>query len=433
MNSLGAYDLLLTVMYFFLWVIVFFVYHRKYKTVDAGSAIIGSYILYAGFSIHNVIDEEIAVAYEPLSIFPFLFLFLMLMVALSPVIYHHTHPAPKIEDPRTFAVKGLALIIVATAICRIPDIITNFQDGLVRLFLDADSGHDAYLEQLENVSEGGKSVSNIPAIIFNMFSDIAIFLFFYFLSQRMYFWTLALSIPLIVAMLTPIMSGQRGPVVICLLTVIMTFFLFKEYLQKMVVRIFYGIGTFFAVLISLPILAITMSRFGDRAIGAFTYFSWYIGQANLYFNNYAFDAGGIRNGDRTAFLIKKLIDSSTPSNYEERRAKYANLKIDDYYFSTFVGDFCIDYGPIIGMMIILFFSLFMLYRISRFRNSEAVKFHQLLLLFFVSCICMQGGMYLFAYADTGNLKIIAFILFYIYLLYHDGLLQKYHRSPYELK
>jgi len=433
MESLGLYDTLLTVLYFLLWVVTFLVYHKKYKTVDAGSAIIGSYILYAGFSIHNTIDPTIVVAYEPLSIFPFIFLYIMLMVALAPVIYHHTHPALKIEDPGTFVVKGIAMILILCAIFRIPEIVENIQEGLIRLFLDSEAGMDSYTEQLDNVGDSGKAISNIPAIVFNMFSDIGIFLFFYFLSQRKYLWSLFLSLPLVVSVLVPIMSGQRGPVVICILTIIMTFFLFKEYLTRLVVKITYGIGIFFGTLVSLPLIAITMSRFGERSNDTFAYISWYIGQANLYFNNFAFDAGGIRYGDRTAFLIKKLIDPSTPSNYEERRAKYANLKIDDYYFSTFVGDFCIDYGPIIGMLIILGFSLFMLYRISRFRSPDQVKLHQLLLLFFVACICMQGGMYLFAYSDTGNLKIVAFVLLYLYLLYHDGLLQRFGREPYELK
>ena len=41
------------------------------------------------------------------------------------------------------------------------------------------------------------------------------------------------------------------------------------------------------------------------------------------------------------------------------------------------------------------------------------------------CISMQGGMYLFNYADTGNLKIITFGLLYGYLRYHEILLKKY--------
>lgn len=76
-----------------------------------------------------------------------------------------------------------------------------------------------------------------------------------------------------------------------------------------------------------------MSRFGKEQAGVGGFINWYVGQGSLYFNNNGLDAGGIRYGDRTINLFKRIIDPDTPKNFVERRDKYHNLELDDY-FST---------------------------------------------------------------------------------------------------
>ena len=178
-------------------------------------------------------------------------------------------------------------------------------------------------------------------------------------------------------------------------------------------------------LVSIPVIAITYSRFGEKAAGATGFVTWYVGQGSLYFNNFGLDAGGTRNGDRTINLVKRVIDPSTPKNYVERRDKYPNLKIDDYFFVTFVGDFVIDFGPIIATIIIIVFSI-VAWRGTRPRDGT-ITIYQLLLLHFVLCVNIQGGMTLFSYSDTGNLRIFAYLMLYIYMRYHDRLLEKFEK------
>ena len=174
----------------------------------------------------------------------------------------------------------------------------------------------------------------------------------------------------------------------------------------------------------LPVGAITVSRFGDRAGGTVTSFlNWYIGQGSLYFNNYGLNPGGTRNGERTANLFLRIIKSDVPKNYVERRQKYPNLEIDDYYFTTFVGDFTIDYGPIIAVIIFLAIYGWMYYKTKT--RTDSITLHQLLLLYITMCVSMQGGMYLFNYSDTANLKIITYIFLYGYLRYHEILLKRF--------
>ncbi len=418
-------DMVLSVGYLLLWIVTWVVYQRRRNVFDGGSAIMLSYICYAVFSIITINDELFSITFEPLRLFPYIYLYLMLMIALWPAVYHHLHPVTEIEEPHTRMLKLTAWLICFCALCQVPDIASNFNDGLVMLFTDTDAGKDAYSEQLSDADEAGTAISNLFAIIYNSLSDVAIFLFFYFLTQKEKNRLLVagLGFSIAVGLLIPVMHGQRSGVILGVLTLILGYFFFQEYYSRMLNLLVRGVGVVVLAMVALPVAAITFSRFDSMMAGVLGFLNWYIGQANVFFNNYDLDAGGIRYGDRTLNLFKRLIDSDTPANFVERREKYHNLELDDYYFSTFVGDFTIDFGPYLAIVIFLAFNTFVWYRIRR--SGHSVKVHQLLLLYLSMCICMQGGMYLFAYADTANLRIVTLMGLYAYLCYHEKLLEKY--------
>lgn len=418
-------DNLYTACYLLVWVLTFVWYHYRYRTLDAGSAIIGTYIMYAVFSLISLNDDLFSIQYDALRIFPYIYLYVMLMIALLPTIHHHFNPIDIIADPQTRILKPLSWLLILCAVTLIPQIISNFGEGLVKLFTDTEAGKDAYMEQRGNEADAGSGISNIPAIIFNAFYDVAVFLFYYYLTlkDKNYFLLAGSFLALIVGLLLPVMNGQRGIVIISILTVILGFMLFRRFLSRRVVRYFQTGGIAIIIAAMLPVAAITVSRFGDTNAGVTGFLSWYVGQGNLYFNNSALDAGGIRYGDRTMNLFKRLVNPSTPKNFTERRDKYHNLAIDDYYFTTFVGDFALDFGPYVTVVIFVLFNLWVLTLIRP--RDGTLALHQLLLLYFTMCICMQGGMTLFNYSDIGgNLKILVMMGLYAYLRYHEVLMEK---------
>ena len=282
------------------------------------------------------------------------------------------------------------------------------------------------MKQLEKTSEQGSTIKNLFGVIDNALTDIVVFLFFYFLTlKKKNYWILGgLLFSIFNGIIIPILHGQRGSIIACVLTVIVGYMLFKRYLSNRVNRVFKVFGISCLIAISLPVIAITMSRFGENRAGAGGILNWYIGQGNLYFNNYGLDAGGIRNGDRTLFLVKLAINpEETPKNYFERREKYHNLKIDDYWFYTFVGDFTIDFGPVYAFIIFVVFNILII--LLTLPRDKTMKVYQLLLLYFSMCICMQGGMTLYSYADYVGLRVVVLLMLYIYLKYHERLLKKF--------
>ena len=411
--------------YLALWILTLVWYQMKEHSFDGGSAVIMTYIVYATFSLLTILNPLFSTLFDPLRLFPYIYLYLMMMIALMPLISHHLHPADRIEEPSTRVLPLTAGIIIVSSILLLPDIIQNFGTGIVKLFTDTEAGKEAYMEQSSNAEDAGGSISNLPAVIYNMLSDLAVFLCFFYmtLGKKRIIMTALLFFSIIIGLLIPIMNGQRGGLIISFLTVIGGYMLFKRYLSKKINRIVSVLGIVMVIGVTLPIVAITMSRFGNKAAGVGGFVSWYVGQGSLYFNNSALEAGGTRHGDRTINLIKRVVYPDTPKNYSERRDKYRNLKIDDNIFSTFVGDFTSDFGPVTAAVIFVIFFFYVTMRIRP--DNGTIKVHQLLLLYFALCISMQGGIALFSYSDTGNLRMFALLGLYAYLRYHEALLKKF--------
>lgn len=416
---------ILAFTYLFVWVATLIWYHRNVRVLDGGSAIITMYIVYAVFSILSLNDPIFSMTYEPLKVFPYIYLYVMMMIALMPSIAYHENMPNEIADPHTRTLKILSVVIVLCAICLLPELANNFSTGFVKLFTDVSAGKDAYTEQMENVSDSGGAIRNLPAVIYNACSDITVFLFFYFLTlkEKSRLLLVALFFSSLIGLVMPVMRGERSGVILGILTLIGGYMTFRHYLSNKINRFVQVAGVTLLIVITLPVAAITMSRFGDRSEGVFGFLNWYIGQGSLFFNNYGLEPGGTRHGERTINLFLRMFDSSVPKNYIERRDKYHNLDIDDNVFSTFVGDFTIDFGPVVAFVIFVVF--FVLVARAVCPRDGTVKLYQLLLLYFTICVSMQGGMYLFSFSDTANLRMIMFALLYVYLRYHEALLEKF--------
>lgn len=422
-----AADNILLAFYTLLWVISFIWYHYKNRHIDGGSAVMASYIVYCFFSFITLNDDFFDITYEHLRLFPFIYLYVMLMIALLPAIQLHRSPITEIEDPHSKALLIPCFVSILCIFAQIPSILSNFNSGFVSLLTDSDAGKEAYLESFENSESAGSAINNLPAVLYNMLYDCTVFIFFFLLTRKdknINFLVL-LFLTIVIGMIIPVMDGRRGSVIKCGLTIIAGYMLFRKFISKRIDRIIQIAGIIVTVIVAIPIIAITISRFSDRKDSPETsgYVYWYIGQANIYFNNYALDAGGTRNGDRTFNMAKRLLSSDTPKNYTERREKYSNLNIGDDFFTTFVGDFAIDFGPLAAFIIFVVFNGWAILHIRP--RDGTIKLHQLLLVYFALCVSLQGGMTFFMYSDTGNLALGAMIILYIWLRFHESLLKKF--------
>lgn len=332
-----------------------------------------------------------------------------------PVLKYNPKDIKVFHPANRFLLNSISCIIIICALINLPSAIIHLREGLILMFLSSSGGQELYQEMIESGTDAGGAISNIPSIISNAFTNIAILFLFYLLTQKKKskFMIVGLGISVLSNIMHFLSTGQRGGVVRILLTVFITYFAVKDFLIDDIKKKIRRVGLVFIILISIPLVAITISRFAYRDTGVQGSFVDYIGQANLNFNNYGLDNGGIRYGDRTFPLFKRMLGfENVPKNFWERRNKYANLHISDQYFITYVGDFTLDFGPTVAAIIMLLFSVFATYK-TRIRNHEFF-FEQLILLHFVMCITMQGAMELYTFSDVqGNLRVIVVFLCYI--------------------
>ncbi len=402
---MGSLNLVL-VLYCLSWVCVLAYHLKKVRCFDVVSFIFLLNLL-CGLCSLLIYEDSNNIGFVPS-----LYLFLCLFITTFP-IRRVDISLKEIQPPSTFVIQSIALIIIVSGLIILPHVVISFSSGITKIMLESTAGASLYEEIASEAENAGGSVGSLPTIIFNAFSDLGILLFFYYLTlpKKKKWIIMGLFMGILLSIAQPISVGLRGGVIIVALTLIAAYLLFRKKYDHSVNSFFYFFYCIIVGLVSIPIFFITLSRFGDEASSSVID---YAGQAVINFNEHGLDANGIRYGDRVLPLFKKVIGiSGVPNNYVERRDKYSSMTMDDSIFSTFVGDFTLDFGPVCGFLFCSLMSL-VVYRVIKSKQT-IIPFYKIIPLFFIICVCVQGAIYLFSYGDIGgNLKIVTYIIIYLF-------------------
>lgn len=406
------------ILYVVAWAITFLIVRKHHESFGVSSFVVLLYLVIAICSFLLYKNPYYIGVWKPLKFFPFLYLYLMLLVAIMPLLRYKESDGLMLLHPNTRVLKTFTYVIIITSFLQIPSVLMNLSDGLQLIFLNIDNAAEIYADrkiEIASSTKGGINVSflNSFSIIANIFSDFCIFLFFYYktIREKDRFINVSLIIIMVVSILRPLSQANRTEGILTLLTVIATYLLFKPYIEDSVKKSLRKYIAVIMAIILVPVVIITISRFSSSSNGALYSVEEYIGQCNLYFNNYALDDNGTREGERTCNIFKQIVGfKNVSTDVRSCRDKYPQLYLDDTNFSTFVGDFTIDFGPHIPVFLFIIFSLIFC-KCTRAPNGS-IEFHQLVVLYFVLIVCTKGAMYLFPFSFTDNYKILAFLFTY---------------------
>lgn len=418
------------VIYIMLWAVVLMQQILKHRTIDAGAIVTTSYLIYAIASYYLYNDLYFGPLYRGVTLLPFLYLFAILYVMSLPIRNFDTRKIDRIQKPSMQLLNAFCLFYILMSIISLPSILSNF-NVLALIMNTQDAGADLYRESVTNSqyssSSMGSGISNLPSIFTNFFSRLSILFLFYQLTleKRNRWIIIGLITSLILYILSYLLTGQRGGAYKVVVTSVITYFALRKFIPKVINRRIIKVGVIGLILLCIPYYFLTASRFSSNVGGVASSISAYMGQGNLNFNLYALDNNGIRYGDRVIPVFKKIIGfENVPDNFWERRWKYPNLRINDESFVTYAGDFTIDFGPILGGVILLILGLFVLWKTQV--KKKTLLFHQLILLHFIMCICMEGGMSLYPFADSSNMVVV--IYFITYMLFKYEYLGRFRKS-----
>lgn len=409
------------IFYIVLWIIALLYHYWKFRKVDAGFVLLLSYLIYAFSSYALYSDIFYSRLYYGITLLPFIILFILLYTTSWPILKFSSYKIELIQSPSIKKINFFCWLYFFMSLLNLPGIISKI-NFLSLIIMSQDAGADLYAESVSDsvytASSMGNGISNFASLYTNFFSRLSILFLFYHLTlpniNKKIVLTLLLSI--IIYVFSFLLTGQRGGTFKTIMTCIITFYALKPFIQPKVKKIIYKIGFWSLGILCIPYYFLTLSRFSDIGGGILSSLYSYIGQGVLNFNLYALDNNGIRYGDRVIPLFKKMIGfENVPDNFWERRWKYPNLRINDESFITYVGDFILDFGPFIGTIILWSISL-IVWRKTLVKN-KTLLFHQLILLHLLMCMCMEGGMSLYSFADSSNMVLLVYLFMYLFFKY----------------
>lgn len=386
--------------------------------IDAGNLIILMFFIYSIFSIILYNDEfrgASSFGGKPIMLFPLVYLYLMIMLTMKPIFDYDQRKVTSIKQPNQLYLDVIVVLFILSSLLKLPGDIVQVRYGLASIFSGASGGLDVYHEimadSLNNLGDG--SISSLPSIIANLLRNIVIvIIFYYIITQKRRTQVILAIVFVLMDVLLSLAKAQRGPAVSVLMTLIVTYCSFIYYMPQSLKKKIRIYSIIIVALFTVPFLAISHSRFDRSDGGMRSSFNYYIGQENLNFAIYAFDNNGIRYGDRVFPVFKRMLGfENVPKNFWERREKYPQLKINDEVFIGYVGDFVLDFGPIVSVFLFILFTAILSSAIKI--RSGTVYFHQLIAFNMLSYVGMVGGLKLYPFADGGALLLITYILVYL--------------------
>ena len=263
---------------------------------------------------------------------------------------------------------------------------------------------------------------NIISILSNLSSKIMPLLFFtYFVKphkNKIILYILAVS--LLHGPLSGIAHASRLQLISQLIIIFFLYFFFRPYIPKPDLRILKRGGVALFSLVLLVFMTITIAR-AERSDSGETLYNIerYFAQGPLNFNLHCMDANGTREGHVVIPLLVHLAGGESLTE-EQLRFKYSHMTIDNRLFSTYVGDFVLDFGPTISFFLFALFSIIFC-RVTT--GKSGLNYGQVVSVYIVLRFC--GGFYQYGFGSVdGNLALLVLIIFSVFFSLNRSFIPK---------
>jgi oligosaccharide repeat unit polymerase len=282
------------------------------------------------------------------------------------------------------------------------------------------------------------AINSIEAIgqwILGHFSDFYVLLLVFFFYSRTYLKTKpSFSILLLLSSMTTIINGLfvggRTQLIYWVLVFISCFLYFKDDMSKKDRRSVAKFSVIIFSLLSFYLITVTIIRFSNAFSDATEYaevFSLldYAGQSFLNFNDF------YTNFHPKSYTIARIFPF-TYDLFSEIRFDLDTYKrtlpIDIGVFSTFLGDFIVDIGKL-GVVIYAIFYLMAAFITQKVAIYKSKKLQQILMLFLLFQIPLNGLFYYSLYNKTAMISVIGTIIIAIlFKLTEDKTIEVHDRS-----
>ena len=220
--------------YIALWAITFIYFWKKKRCFDAGNFILLTYLIFAILSYFLYVVQYKYIGFDNLELFPFIYLYLMMVLALLPVLKFDERC--EIIPPEIKILDWFVIIYMVASLFILPSMLLNIGDALF-VILSSESGGEElyYLSHLNSIKETESfGLINVVKIVFNVFSDIIVFVFFYSLTlkRKSKILIVFLLCAILISTFRSLVDGGRTGITMRLLLFISSYFLFKDHFSS---------------------------------------------------------------------------------------------------------------------------------------------------------------------------------------------------------
>ena len=413
-------NLLLLIFNAILWGTTSLYCWYKFHYFSLGISILLFYTIISFIDIHLFFSPQYVGLFEDLSFFPFLYLYIAILLVLYPLLRVKENRIFYIYKPSTFLYNITIAGLIFFSLYGFWNIVAELPKGIIMLLTDNEYGLEAYQEGLANLDRSKSGGINILDIGCNAARAIvpAFMIHYYATSDRVNKIVLiGLIVSSLLGPLQAIAKASRLDPAIFIINMLFLYVFWRNFIPKKRLQ---KLKSFFLILfflICIPFMCVSLSRAGGDFEKTFYSLERYTAESFIRFNNYGLNANGCRYGDKTIPAFKELCGLETARTYSDRLHKYYKMNMNESVFYTFVGDFTLDYGAVLTIVIFLFTAIFFGYTLKI--RGRILLFHQYLLLYLLLYGCV--GFFQFPLADiNGNMRIILLsFLILIFKLEYD--------------
>ena len=345
-----------------------------------------------------------------ITLFPFIYLFVLVIIFFLPAI--------NIKEKKIQFISGnyyfLKAISILAILINILPFIENMIYAIIHIFERADTFGINY-----NNQEKMDFLSSISLVLYKYSTYLRIvipFILFYFLQYSKN--NKILIIGLIICVFNPIIgslnSGSRFVMVTDILYFSIIYLFFKNTIDEKVRRRIIKVFSIGGILMLIIFVSITVFRFSDKGMGMYSIWGWlslYTGESFLNFNADMWKITQYTDGDNSFFLIRYWL-GEYPEPIRSFQFLGTKVPIRTNVFYTFIGDFYMDFGKYVTVVIIMLLSCFFYVKSKKCSTNTPIHILMLLGLYLkIACVGFTYFTYLNGAISVPYSLVIIFFVF----------------------
>lgn len=411
-----SYDLFFIIFSTVIILGISFITLKKNKFLSLGNLYLFFYSVLFLIGIKLYLEDNIH-DFRGQSLFNLLHLILIIYLFCTPLLKLPRKDVPFVSTNRSL-VKVLYRFTIIFSVISLYEAYQNLTSGgLLLLFTDSSYGNEAYAETragMDIIRQEGRSLSYL-SIITGQALQFAPFLFIYSIidpySRKIE--KVLLGFCVLFKLLNAVSIGSRFGIVVPVMQCAFFYFFISKYVAPRLNKLVIMVGIWVGLFLGAALVAISVSRAegAGRQENMFMYYDAYASEGILFYGKYAVDHGENRQGERIFPLVKRALGyNNVADSYIKRLQKFKRMTITEVNFITFAGDFMLDFGFLMGNIILLLLIIF--YR-TALAKLKRIGFAELCVIYML--IVTLNGFSLYVFTDvSGNFFFFLLLALYFF-------------------